>query len=290
MRQVVLDTETTGLDPAQGHRIIEVGCVEIVNRRVTDRTFHYYLNPEREVDAGALQVHGISNEFLADKPRFADVAREMLEFLAGAELLIHNAAFDVSFLNHELAQLSQGLEPLERHCTVTDTRPRAPPREEEQSGRALPELWRGQFAPGPARGPARCAVAGRGLPCDDGGPGHPVPGPQGCRGEGEAGWRGWGVERESGAAGNPPRGRAGGRCARGPAGRPGPGERGPLPLARAWLVDRGRSGLRLRRTAAPGSGATGVHTPCSSVIDVPGAAFTPSGRSRRRLESPGQRV
>ena len=85
MRQVVLDTETTGLDPAQGHRIIEVGCVEIVNSRVTDRTFHYYLNPEREVDAGALQVHGISNEFLADKPRFADVAREMLEFLAGVE-------------------------------------------------------------------------------------------------------------------------------------------------------------------------------------------------------------
>ncbi|MBP7711378.1 MAG: DNA polymerase III subunit epsilon [Gammaproteobacteria bacterium] len=121
MRQVVLDTETTGLDPAQGHRIIEVGCVEIVNRRVTDRTFHQYLNPEREVEAGALQVHGISNEFLADKPRFADVAHDLLEFLAGAELLIHNAAFDVAFLNQELAQLSVGLEPLERHCTVTDT-------------------------------------------------------------------------------------------------------------------------------------------------------------------------
>ena len=258
MRQVVLDTETTGLDPAQGHRIIEVGCVEIVNRRVTDRTFHYYLNPEREVDAGALQVHGISNEFLADKPRFADVAREMLEFLAGAELLIHNAAFDVSFLNHELAQLSQGLEPLERHCTVTDTLALARERHPGKKN-SLDALCRNY-------------------------------GVDNSRGEGEAGWRGWGVERESGAAGNPPRGRAGGRCARGPAGRPGPGERGPLPLARAWLVDRGRSGLRLRRTAAPGSGATGVHTPCSSVIDVPGAAFTPSGRSRRRLESPGQRV
>lgn len=121
MRQVVLDTETTGLDPAQGHRIIEVGCVEIVNRRVTNRTFHRYLNPEREIEAGALQVHGITNEFLADKPRFAEVAQDLLEFLAGAEVLIHNAAFDVAFLNQELAQLSVGLEPLERHCTVTDT-------------------------------------------------------------------------------------------------------------------------------------------------------------------------
>ncbi len=121
MRQVVLDTETTGLDPAQGHRIIEIGCVEIVNRRVTDRTFHRYLNPEREVEAGALQVHGITNEFLADKPRFGEVAPELLEFLGGAEVLIHNAAFDLSFLNHELARVDSALGPVERHCTVTDT-------------------------------------------------------------------------------------------------------------------------------------------------------------------------
>lgn len=121
MRQVVLDTETTGLDPAQGHRIIEIGCVEIVNRRVTDRTFHHYLNPEREVEAGALQVHGISNEFLADKPRFAEVAPELLEFLGGSEVLIHNAAFDVAFLNHELARVDAALGAVERHCTVTDT-------------------------------------------------------------------------------------------------------------------------------------------------------------------------
>ncbi len=121
MRQVVLDTETTGLDPAQGHRIIEIGCVEILNRRVTDHTFHHYLNPEREVEAGALQVHGISNEFLADKPRFAEVVPELLEFVRGAEVLIHNAAFDVAFLNHELARVDAVLGPVERHCTVTDT-------------------------------------------------------------------------------------------------------------------------------------------------------------------------
>ena len=121
MRQVVLDTETTGLEPAQGHRIIEIGCVEIVNRRVTDRTFHHYLNPEREVDAGALQVHGISNEFLSDKPRFADVAQDLLGFLEGAEVLIHNAPFDVGFLNHELARVEPALGPLGGHCTVTDT-------------------------------------------------------------------------------------------------------------------------------------------------------------------------
>jgi DNA polymerase-3 subunit epsilon len=121
MRQVVLDTETTGLDPAQGHRIIEIGCVEIVNRRVTDRTFHHYVNPEREVEAGALQVHGISNEFLADKPRFAEVASELLEFVRDAEVLIHNAAFDLAFLNHELTRVDAALGPVERHCMVTDT-------------------------------------------------------------------------------------------------------------------------------------------------------------------------
>jgi DNA polymerase-3 subunit epsilon len=121
MRQVVLDTETTGLEPAQGHRVIEIGCVEIINRRVTDRVFHHYLNPEREVDAGALQVHGITNGFLADKPRFAEVLDELLAFLRGAEVLIHNAAFDVAFLNHEMAMVDPAIGPLERHCSVTDT-------------------------------------------------------------------------------------------------------------------------------------------------------------------------
>jgi DNA polymerase-3 subunit epsilon len=121
MRQVVLDTETTGLEPAQGHRIIELGCVEIMNRRVTDRLLHYYLNPEREVDAGALQVHGLSNEFLADKPRFADVAQDLIGFVAGAEVLIHNAPFDVGFLNHELARTDPQLGNVESHCSITDT-------------------------------------------------------------------------------------------------------------------------------------------------------------------------
>jgi DNA polymerase-3 subunit epsilon len=121
MRQVVLDTETTGLDPAQGHRIIEVGCVEIVNRRISARVLHHYLNPGREVEAGALQVHGLTNEFLADKPRFADVLDELIEFLRGAEVLIHNAAFDVGFLNCEIELAGRGLGTLDRYCTVTDT-------------------------------------------------------------------------------------------------------------------------------------------------------------------------
>ncbi len=103
MRQIVLDTETTGLDPDQGHRIIEIGCVELVNRRPSGNTFHYYLNPERDIDPGAQEVHGISAEFLADKPRFAEIVDELREFLRGAELLIHNAPFDVGFLDSEFA-------------------------------------------------------------------------------------------------------------------------------------------------------------------------------------------
>lgn len=105
MRQIFLDTETTGLDPRQGHRIIEVACVEMENRRLTGRHLHRYINPEREIDAGALAVHGISNEFLADKPKFADIARELQAFIAGAELVIHNAAFDIGFLDAEFARL-----------------------------------------------------------------------------------------------------------------------------------------------------------------------------------------
>jgi DNA polymerase III subunit epsilon len=102
MRQIILDTETTGLEPERGHRIIEIGGIEMVNRRFTGNDFHRYFNPEREIDAAALEVHGITAEFLADKPRFQDVAAELLDYLSGAELIIHNAAFDVAFLNLEL--------------------------------------------------------------------------------------------------------------------------------------------------------------------------------------------
>ena len=109
MRQVVLDTETTGLDPDQGHRIIEIGCVELINRRLTNRHFHVYINPEREIDPGAIEVHGITNEFLADKPNFAGVVDEFIAFVRGAELIIHNAAFDLGFLNAELVRLGREL-------------------------------------------------------------------------------------------------------------------------------------------------------------------------------------
>jgi len=119
MRRVVLDTETTGLEVSQGHRVVEIAAVELLDRRATGRHFHRYLNPEREVDLGAVQVHGLTTEFLADKPRFADVAEELLAFLDGGEVLIHNAAFDVGFLNAELAALGRpGLASL---CTITDT-------------------------------------------------------------------------------------------------------------------------------------------------------------------------
>jgi len=111
MRQVFLDTETTGLNPGQGHRIIEIAAVEVVNRRVTNNHFHVYLNPDREIDAAAQEVHGITLEFLQDKPRFKDVVDEFLDFVADAELVIHNAPFDVSFLNSELGRIDrQNLE------------------------------------------------------------------------------------------------------------------------------------------------------------------------------------
>ena len=125
IRQIVLDTETTGMDPAAGHRIIEIGCVEVVDRQVTKKHFHVYLNPDRLVDEGAIQVHGITNEFLVDKQRFGEIAQSFIEFVAGTELLIHNAAFDVGFINHELERLAENggpdLGPIERHCRVTDT-------------------------------------------------------------------------------------------------------------------------------------------------------------------------
>jgi DNA polymerase III subunit epsilon len=121
MRQVVLDTETTGLEVEQGHRIIEIGCIELVNRRRTNRTLHYYLQPDREIDPGATEVHGISAAMLADKPRFVEVAGEFLEFVAGAELVIHNAAFDVGFLNADLRQADLTAAAVGEHCVVVDT-------------------------------------------------------------------------------------------------------------------------------------------------------------------------
>lgn len=121
MRQVVLDTETTGLEVSQGHRIIEIGCVELVNRRLTGRHFHRYINPERDIDAGAIEVHGITNTFLADKPRFASVAAEFERFVEGAELIIHNAPFDLGFLDAELQRLSADARPLTERCRIIDT-------------------------------------------------------------------------------------------------------------------------------------------------------------------------
>jgi DNA polymerase-3 subunit epsilon len=121
MRQIVLDTETTGLEPAEGHRIIEIGCVEIINRRPTDRTFHQYLNPEREIDRAAEDVHGLSTAFLADKPRFREIASEFLAFVEGAELVIHNAAFDVGFLDTELAGLDPPGPAIADVCGILDT-------------------------------------------------------------------------------------------------------------------------------------------------------------------------
>lgn len=122
MRQIILDTETTGLEPREGHRIIEIGAVELLNRGITGQDFHQYLNPEREIDADAVRVHGLTNEFLADKPTFADVAEAFLDYVRGAELIIHNAAFDVGFINHELAKLGPGYGRLEDHVSgVLDT-------------------------------------------------------------------------------------------------------------------------------------------------------------------------
>lgn len=121
MRQIVLDTETTGLDPSQGHKIIEIGCVELFNRRLTGRHYHQYINPEREIDAGALAVHGISNAMLDDKPVFARIADAFLEFVGDAELVIHNAAFDIGFIDHELNAWRSGFGSITKRCNVVDT-------------------------------------------------------------------------------------------------------------------------------------------------------------------------
>lgn len=120
MRQIVLDTETTGLETSQDHRIIEIGCVELINRKLTGRHYHQYINPQREVDEGAISVHGITNEFLADKPLFAQIVGEFMRFVDGAELVIHNAPFDVGFINHEFSKLN-GYMPIQQSCSVIDT-------------------------------------------------------------------------------------------------------------------------------------------------------------------------
>lgn len=120
-RQVVLDTETTGLETRDGHRVIEIGAVELLERRATGRTLHLYLNPDRLIDSEALAVHGISNDFLADKPRFGDVVDQLLAFIDDCELIIHNAEFDVGFLNYEFGLLGTGLAPVEKRAQVTDS-------------------------------------------------------------------------------------------------------------------------------------------------------------------------
>lgn len=121
MRQIVLDTETTGLEPEKGHRVIEIGALELSDRRSTGREFHVYINPERDIDEGALEVHGITREFLSDKPRFAEIAEEFLDFVAGAELVIHNAPFDMGFLDYELGMVDPQAPSFSAQMTVLDT-------------------------------------------------------------------------------------------------------------------------------------------------------------------------
>ena len=121
-RQIILDTETTGLDPKSGHRVIEIGCIELVNRKFTGEQYHIYLNPDRDSDEAALEVHGLTSEFLSDKPRFKDIYEEFLKFISGSELLIHNAEFDVNFLDHEIKLLSEKLPTVSDCVTkITDT-------------------------------------------------------------------------------------------------------------------------------------------------------------------------
>ncbi|MFC6672415.1 DNA polymerase III subunit epsilon [Marinobacterium aestuariivivens] len=120
MRQIVLDTETTGLEPAEGHNIIEIGCVEMIGRKLTGRTYHRYIKPDRQIDQEAIEVHGITNEFLEDKPRFVEVMHEFIEFIRGAELIIHNAAFDVGFIDTEFER-NGSPERVKSLCRVTDS-------------------------------------------------------------------------------------------------------------------------------------------------------------------------
>lgn len=120
-RQILLDTETTGIRVEEGHRVIEIGCIEMIDRKLTTNYFHQYINPEREIEAGALAVHGITNEFLRDKPLFSDIAKALMEFISGAELIIHNAPFDLSFLNNEFMLTRHGWKPVTDYCRVIDT-------------------------------------------------------------------------------------------------------------------------------------------------------------------------
>jgi DNA polymerase-3 subunit epsilon len=121
MRQVILDTETTGLTTEHGHRIIEIGCVELVNRKLTGKHYHQYINPQRDIDEGAMAVHGISNDFLQNKPYFGDITKEFMDFIIDAELIIHNAPFDVGFINYELKLLKNSWKPLTDYCRIIDT-------------------------------------------------------------------------------------------------------------------------------------------------------------------------
>lgn len=120
-RQVILDTETTGLSPKEGHRIIEIGCVELKDRQSTGNTYHQYINPERKIDRGAVAVHGITNDALSDKPVFADIADVFFDFIEGSELVIHNAPFDVSFIEHEFKKHNPSFRSLKKHCSILDT-------------------------------------------------------------------------------------------------------------------------------------------------------------------------
>lgn len=120
-RQIVLDTETTGLDPASGHKIIEIGCVELINRKLTGNHYHQYINPQREVDAGAIEVHGITNEMLVDKPVFSQIRDEFMAFIEGGELVIHNAPFDVGFIDHELRQLNPAHQTIALTNSIVDS-------------------------------------------------------------------------------------------------------------------------------------------------------------------------
>ncbi|MEH8020227.1 DNA polymerase III subunit epsilon [Rheinheimera metallidurans] len=120
-RQIILDTETTGINPKDGHRIIEIGCVEMINRRFTGNNFHVYINPERVIDVEAVAVHGITNERLKDEPKFRAIAKSFYDYIQGAELVIHNAAFDVGFINNEFSLLHPQLPPVEQYCTILDT-------------------------------------------------------------------------------------------------------------------------------------------------------------------------
>lgn len=121
MRQIVFDTETTGLETRDGHRIIEIGAVELIDRRLTGNTFHEYINPDRVIDKGAIDVHGITNEFLTDKPRFSEIVEDLMKYFEGAELIAHNAAFDDGFMNYELMLCSSPWRKLELHCQILDT-------------------------------------------------------------------------------------------------------------------------------------------------------------------------